>query len=337
MRLGTCASLFSGGGGWDVGAVAAGLRPIWSVELNPEIAAVFHRNFHKQFPSHGTKVGSVFDVDPAALERPDVLLASPPCQATSRARMRQGLVPRLDADAGLAVVGFLKALRPGVMLLENVDAYQHHPAFKAICDAARDLGYECDAAVLDAAEFGVPSTRRRLVARFALDGLPAWPKPRAPVSWLDAVRDLLPTFAPSKLAPWQLARVERLAASPQGKRMPGPWLISSNNVSTAAFKAGAVIRVARGADEPAFAVVASYPAMSQTRVLFDDGRVLLVPPRGFARFQSFPDDYELPESDRLATRVLGNAVPPGLSLAMLRPFLAPGGRARTPRQLDLAV
>jgi site-specific DNA-cytosine methylase len=259
------------------------------------------------------------------------------CQSHSRARMREGLVPRLDADAGRAVVDFLTALRPSVMLLENVDFYEHHPAFRAICDAARALGYEADAAVLDASEHGVPSSRRRLVARFALGGLPPWPRPRPVATWLDAVRDLLPTFAPSKLAPWQAARVERLAASPQGQRMPGPWLISSNNVSTPAFRAGKVIRVARGADEPAFAVVASYAAMSQTRVLFEDGRVVVVPPRGFARFQSFPDDYELPESDRLATRVLGNAVPPGLSLAMLRPFLAPGGRARTPRQLDLAV
>jgi len=33
-------------------------------------------------------------------------------------------------------------------------------------------------------------------------------------------------------------------------------------------------------------------------------------PRALARFQSFPDDYILPDSNRLACKIIGNAVPP---------------------------
>jgi DNA (cytosine-5)-methyltransferase 1 len=33
-------------------------------------------------------------------------------------------------------------------------------------------------------------------------------------------------------------------------------------------------------------------------------------PRALARFQSFPDWYELPERASLACRIIGNAVPP---------------------------
>ena len=40
------------------------------------------------------------------------------------------------------------------------------------------------------------------------------------------------------------------------------------------------------------------------------GRVIKMTPRALARFQSFPDWYELPESNTLAARIIGNAVPP---------------------------
>jgi site-specific DNA-cytosine methylase len=29
----TCGSLFSGGGGWEIGAIAAGLKPLWGIEF----------------------------------------------------------------------------------------------------------------------------------------------------------------------------------------------------------------------------------------------------------------------------------------------------------------
>jgi len=33
-------------------------------------------------------------------------------------------------------------------------------------------------------------------------------------------------------------------------------------------------------------------------------------PRALARFQTFPDWYELPDTKSLACRIIGNAVPP---------------------------
>ena len=43
-----------------------------------------------------------------------------------------------------------------------------------------------------------------------------------------------------------------------------------------------------------------------------NGRVVRMNVRALARFQSFPDDYVLPDSSTLAGRVIGNAVPPVL-------------------------
>jgi site-specific DNA-cytosine methylase len=40
----TFASLFTGGGGADLGALEAGLRPIWGIEHDPKIVRVAQTN-----------------------------------------------------------------------------------------------------------------------------------------------------------------------------------------------------------------------------------------------------------------------------------------------------
>jgi DNA (cytosine-5)-methyltransferase 1 len=320
MRLQTCASLFSGGGGWDVGAMVAGLTPRWAVEMVPEIAAVYAVNVGDRVPGHKLYARSVFDVDPRRVAPVDVLFASPPCQAHSTARMRAGLVPREDEDAGRAVIEFIGVLRPRLVLLENVAGYRHHSTYKTLVAFAVSRGYACDERLVACDDYGVPSSRQRLIARFWRHGpLPPWPAPRPAPSWRDAVADLLPDFPASTLAPWQKARLARMVE--RGAALRYQLLISSNNVKTKPFKAGETVIVARSADEPAWTIVATYKAMSQMRVVHADDRVQLATPRAFARWQSFPDSYRLPREPALATRIVGNAVPPALAVALLGPFL----------------
>ncbi len=316
----TCASLFAGGGGWEVGAIASGLTPVWSVELNPEIAGVYDAYVAPRFPRHRTIVGSVLDVDPARLPRVDVLFASPPCQGYSAGRNRPGLEERCDLDVGLDVVRYVAALAPRVVLLENVVNYAKSAVFKDLVARLRALGYAADAYLLNGYDYRVPSRRHRMIARFKRGGaLPPMPPPMLPrVGWYAALADLIPTFKPAKLAAWQRVRVERQLAA---RALPFPLLISSYNVASAAFKRGEVVRVATPPGEPAGAVVATSDAMSATRILFADGSVREVNTRGFARLMSFPDAYGLPADKELATRVVGNAVPPALAAAMLAPFL----------------
>lgn len=51
-------------------------------------------------------------------------------------------------------------------------------------------------------------------------------------------------------------------------------------------------------------------------------RVVAMTMRCLARFQSFPDWYELPEKRTLAARVIGNAVPPLLMQKVAEAMLA---------------
>jgi len=66
-------------------------------------------------------------------------------------------------------------------------------------------------------------------------------------------------------------------------------------------------------DHPAYGQVARERSYQQRAVM--GRRVVQMTPRCLARFQSFPDWYELPDSKSLACRIIGNAVPP---LAMKR-------------------
>lgn len=61
--------------------------------------------------------------------------------------------------------------------------------------------------------------------------------------------------------------------------------------------------------EPGGTVVSTMSSVKDTRV-FSNGRVVSMTPRALARFQSFPDWYELPTKKALACYGIGNAVPP---------------------------
>jgi site-specific DNA-cytosine methylase len=48
-------------------------------------------------------------------------------------------------------------------------------------------------------------------------------------------------------------------------------------------------------------------------------------PRAVARFQSFPDSYQLPVKKSLAGKIIGNAAPPLLMQRIAETFLAVKG------------
>jgi DNA (cytosine-5)-methyltransferase 1 len=65
----------------------------------------------------------------------------------------------------------------------------------------------------------------------------------------------------------------------------------------------------RSAAQPMFTVTSSMMPKRPCRA-FDGGRVVAMTPRCLARFQSFPDWYQLPDSKTLAAKGIGNAVCP---------------------------
>lgn len=255
-KLGT---LFTGFGGVEVGALAAGLELAWGVEYRADVAAVANRNLGDH-----VIVADVRDVDYATLPHVDVLHASPVCTRASQANT--GAV-ETDEDITIAdaVIRALDAQQPDVFTLENVWMYRTFKAFENICKALGRNGYIYDFEHVNSADFGVPQTRKRLILRAVRGLLPPLPLSVAWVGWYAAIEDLIPTLPESKLAPWQLARLPEDLQS----------LVFGNNPHTAS-------------NAPAF-VVADTPMMSVTSQYVGRSRAVLV--AGDSNANSWGDNY----------------------------------------------
>ena len=70
----------------------------------------------------------------------------------------------------------------------------------------------------------------------------------------------------------------------------------------------------REASQPAMTIAATQGSNALKGIT--DQRIVSISPRCLARWQTFPDWYELPDLLTLATRIIGNAVPPKLMAAI---------------------
>lgn len=320
MRFGT---MFSGGGGADLGLMAAGLTPTWGVEYDEKIAAVYAANIGAH-----VLVADVRAVDYAALPRVDWLHASPVC---TRASVANANASESDEDLGMAraVVAALEAQTPAFFTLENVWQYRNFAAFRLILAALERGGWFYDYTHVNAADYGVPQTRKRLILRASRGLLSALPQPSPWVGWYAAVEDLLPGLPDSQLAPWQLARLpadlrEAVLFSSNGNYESfGDHHAAAGDpaltVSAQALGRARAVLVKGGdfsgedglvmaaAGDPSFGMRAG---RSEAHRAILPGRVVAMSPRCLARFQSFPDSYRLPTGRALAAKVIGNAVPP---------------------------
>ena len=79
-------SLFSGSGGFELGAILAGIRPVWNSEIEPFPIRVTTR----RLPSV-KHYGDVSAVNGAQIEPVDIITFGSPCQDMSIAGKRDGL------------------------------------------------------------------------------------------------------------------------------------------------------------------------------------------------------------------------------------------------------
>lgn len=181
---------FAGGGGASSGIEAAiGRPPDIAINHDPEALAMHEVNH----PGTRHFCENIWEVDPkeACGSRP-VGLAwfSPDCTHFSRAK---GTKPLKKNIRGLAwvVIRWAKAVRPRIIVLENVDEFQtwgplkdDRPdpgragqTFRAWLAKLTSLGYTIEFRSLVAADYGAPTTRRRFYLIARRDGLrPAWPE-----------------------------------------------------------------------------------------------------------------------------------------------------------------
>ena len=141
-------TLFSGIGGVDLGAIAAGFEPCEAVEFDPQLAEL-----HKANIGGKCHVMNILDCDPFKFEKVDLLHASPVCKSFSSANANKG-EKQLDIDCAKKVAEFIQVLQPSTFTLENVQAYGKSKAFNIILEMLYSQGYWVNYQVLNAADFG---------------------------------------------------------------------------------------------------------------------------------------------------------------------------------------
>jgi DNA (cytosine-5)-methyltransferase 1 len=155
-------SLFAGGGGLDLGFERAGFTHAASWEILPICGQTFALN-RPNWRVYAGPGGDVKDADWHALKGAvDVIHGGPPCQPFSVAGHGRG---RLDErDMWPELVRAVHALEPSAFVAENVPGLVQARFAEYVQQAILEplAGYRIFRFVLNAADFGVPQTRRRV-------------------------------------------------------------------------------------------------------------------------------------------------------------------------------
>ena len=156
--------LFCGAGGSSQGASDVGVKMVGAVDQWDIATATYADNFPS---AQGNIITATLDDRKGAeifrsIGKVDLLIASPECTHHSLAR---GSRPRCETSrrSGWFVVRFIEDLEPDFIVLENVAMMRHWDGYRHLCDTLeRRYGYQLRAQILDAADFGVPQSRKRL-------------------------------------------------------------------------------------------------------------------------------------------------------------------------------
>jgi DNA (cytosine-5)-methyltransferase 1 len=163
---GTIVDLFSGCGGFSLGAHLAGFKSLAAIDVEPILQSGYKRNF----PSSRAIEASVADISANDWQhilnskRPDGVLGGPPCQGFSWIGRRDVLDPRnslLDQ-----FYRHVSLLQPKFFVMENVqgllDADKIHLLNSALNRVAGR--YEIlQPFIVNARDFGAPTERKRVV------------------------------------------------------------------------------------------------------------------------------------------------------------------------------
>lgn len=275
--------LFCGGGGFTtatVRAAAAATEIGTFIAVNhDEFAIATHTQNHPSATHFQTKVDAVNPREVVPGGRVHLLLAGPECTHHSNAA---GSRPRKDQSRSTAwhILKWLQELYVNAVIIENVPEFKdwgplgakgqpikalRGKVFLAYLEAIRTLGYKAEWRVLKCADYGDPTSRRRLFIIARRDGHPiVWPEPthadpkRTAGGQLTIITKTLPPYRTAReiidwdvkgtsiynrkkpLAPATMARIHKglfrfgIRLQDPGLHMADPFLVKLFGTSTGA-------------------------------------------------------------------------------------------------------
>lgn len=348
-------SFFSGAMGLDLGLERAGIAPVLACEFDKACRATIQDNRPEI-----ALLGDINAYDAAQVREAaglgkrqpiDLIAGGPPCQAFSSAGQRRGFED-VRGNVFLKYIELAMELRPRILVIENVrgllsaplkhrpheqrgkgfpsltEAEQPGGALRYVIDLLEAEGYGVSFNLYNAANFGAPQVRERIILVASRDGsrapfltpthdqtgshgLPMWRTFRDAVAGLEEAQQEYVHFPEKRLIYYR-----QLIAGQNWRSLPEALQRKALGKSFEAGggKTGFLRRLAW--DKPAPTLV-THPAMPATDLCHPQmDRPLSV--QEYARVQQFPDDWRFAGALLDRYRQIGNAVPVDLGAAVGR-------------------
>lgn len=192
-----CIDIYCGAGGTTYGAMQAGLRVVYGLDIDPSAVRTFARN-HPEAHADCRDVTSVTArdiIERTGITRLDYLLSGPNCQGVSQMGLFWSDDPRNLMFVHLArLLDEFIALgkKPLNVIVENVPSIAFKKNIRIVQDLVGfflDRGYKCGADVVNFATWGLPQLRHRFVLIATLSG--ETPRLPAPVASLESGEGLV--------------------------------------------------------------------------------------------------------------------------------------------------
>lgn len=332
--------LFCGAGGFTIGFSRSGWKPLLSIDINPSVANTHESNFPtipflEEDLSEQKTIQRITELYQG--KEIGVIVGGPPCQGFSIFGKRRfvntkGYDPHTDPRNKL-VYSFLevvKALKPRWVIMENVPGFASLDKgmfLKTVLSELIELGYpNAEARILNAADYGVPQLRKRLVIIANKTGhIIPWAKKKffaKPEDWQhyyrtvgEVIMDLAEDTSyrvhtchvPMKHKP---LLIERYKYIPEGGKLNVEDLPVElrKGYRTNKVKNYSHVFKRLDRDRPAFTMVPGHNAFPIHPWL---NRAITV--REAARIQTFPDNLEFMGTRQDQCIQAGNAFPPLLA------------------------
>ncbi len=332
--------LFSGAGGFTIGFSKGGWKPLLSVDINENVSKTHNFNMPNLPYLEGDLGEENFRrsiIDKFKNKEIGVIVGGPPCQGFSVFGKRRfvntkGYDPHTDPRNKLvyAYLEIVKELKPRWFLMENVPGLANLDDglfLHQLINEFKNLGYSnTEFKVLNAADYGVPQLRKRLIIIGNTTGhIIPWPKKKyfpEPKDWQKAYRTVgevisdlstessyskIPNHVPMNHKP---LLVERYKYIEEGCRLDiaklPPELKSGYRTEEVKNYSHVFKRLHR--NKPSTTIVPGHNAFAIHPFL---NRALTV--REAARIQTFPDEIIFQGNRQEQCIQVGNAFPPLLA------------------------
>jgi DNA (cytosine-5)-methyltransferase 1 len=347
-------SLFSGAMGLDLGFITAGFKIAVANDIDSKAITTCRTNLpdipyiQKSIDHLGSD--EILKTSGISKEKIDLLLAAPPCQPYSTAGKRRGLKDARSSPL-TAFLSLINEFQPRSFVMEEVTGLlssriEHVPitergkqtlnenqqpgsVFKLVLEMLKSTGYQYDYRVLNAADYGAPQSRQRLIIIGLKDGKVSFPEPthrlkndltKYPKSQIwNTLWEGIADIQPSAMHHTSLAG--RAAKYMQSVPPGGNWRhLPEDQIQEAmggAYHAGGgkmgfFRRLAW--DEPSPTLLTSPLQKGSMYVHPYELRPLSI--EEYKRIQGFPDDWIIEGTLQDQYRQIGNAVPVYLSYAI---------------------